>query len=273
MKKVSVIIPSYNSADTIERCINSVLDTNKSPLEIIVVNDGSSDNTEQILKAYGDRIKYITVENQGVSNARNIGLKEAAAPFVMFMDADDYMDSGAIDKLLSEQEKTGADIVRCTHKYTYENGEEKPCVYDFKKKGFFKKDEFHKYIYPYFINGIMMNTVCMSLFKRELLEGLQFRLDMHTAEDAVFEVEVYTRAKSVYVAPYAFYNYYQGTGSLTGSGLRIAEKYRCNLIFSHQMAKHLKQWNMNTPLWHIRVWLRPLILTFNKLKRLVYNTH
>lgn len=273
MKKVSVIIPSYNSADTIERCINSILDTNKCELEIIVVNDGSSDNTEQILEAYGNRIKYITVENKGVSNARNIGLSETTAPFVMFIDADDYMDSAAIDTLLSEQEKTGADIVRCTHKYTYENGEEKPCVYDFKKKGFFKKDEFNKYIYPYFVNGILMNTVCMSLFKRDLLEGLQFRLDMHTAEDAVFEIEVYTRAKSVYVVPYAFYNYYQGTGSLTGSGLKIAEKYRCNLIFSHQMAKHLKQWNMNTLLWHIRVWLRPLLLTFNKLKRLVYNTH
>ena len=99
MKKVSVIIPCYNSADTIERCINSVLDTNKCELEIIAVNDGSSDNTEQILKTYGDRIKYITVENKGVSNARNIGLSKATAPFVMFMDADDYMDSAAIDVL------------------------------------------------------------------------------------------------------------------------------------------------------------------------------
>lgn len=87
--------------------------------------------------AYGNRIKYITVENKGVSNARNIGLREATSPFVMFMDADDYMDDAAVDILLSEQEKTGADIVRCTHKYSYENGETKPCVYDFKKKGFF----------------------------------------------------------------------------------------------------------------------------------------
>lgn len=118
MKKVSVIIPCYNSAGTIERCINSILDTNKCELEIIAVNDGSSDNTEEILKTYGNRIKYITVENKGVSNARNIGLSKATAPFIMFMDADDYMDSAAIDTLLSEQEKTDADIVRCTHKYT-----------------------------------------------------------------------------------------------------------------------------------------------------------
>lgn len=85
----SVIIPTYNRAHLILRALSSVLRQTEPGDEIIVVDDGSSDNTEQVLKPYGDRIKYIKIENSGAGAARNRGIKEARGALVAFLDSDD----------------------------------------------------------------------------------------------------------------------------------------------------------------------------------------
>lgn len=86
---VSVIIPTYNRAHLIRRALDSVLSQTEPGDEIIVVDDGSCDNTEQVLKAYGDRIRYFKTENAGAGAARNRGVKEARGALVGFMDSDD----------------------------------------------------------------------------------------------------------------------------------------------------------------------------------------
>ena len=90
MVKVSIIIPVYNAEKYLKRCLDSVLSQTLKDIEIICVNDGSTDNSIQILKEYGSKIKVINQENQGLSVARNTGLKEAKGEFVAFLDSDDY---------------------------------------------------------------------------------------------------------------------------------------------------------------------------------------
>jgi len=86
---VSVIIPTYNRAETVRRSIDSALDQTYRPLEVIVVDDGSSDNTREVLEGYGDRIRAIYQENGGPSVARNTGVSAARGEFIAFLDSDD----------------------------------------------------------------------------------------------------------------------------------------------------------------------------------------
>ena len=105
--KISIIIPAYNAAKYIKRCIISLLNQTYKNIEIIVVNDGSTDNTLDILKNYD--IKVINQENLGVSCARNNGLKNCSGDYITFVDSDDYVDKNYIE-----------DIVNILNKYKYD---------------------------------------------------------------------------------------------------------------------------------------------------------
>lgn len=265
--KISLIVPAYNSASTIGSCIESVLKQTGAEIEIIVVNDGSSDNTAGVLEAYGDRIRVINQKNTGVAGARNTGLQNATGDFLMFLDADDYLDDGAIARISEKQREHDADIVRFQYVTAYKNGTRVRSAHSFEKEEFIKKEEFPQKIYPYFINSIRLNSVCMNMIKRTVVENVRFRSDMETAEDAVFCVEAYTNAKNVLILPDEFYIYNRTDGSITGNGLSVKTKYKCNFILSGVIIRHLPSWGMNSPYIAVKAALRPFVITLDKIKR------
>ena len=107
---VSIVIPSYNSQDTLKKCLDSALAQTIKPVEIIVVDDASTDNTPEILKSYGDQIKVITHQtNQGVGVSRGDGIREATGDYVYFLDSDDWLEPDAIEILVAGAD--GGDIV------------------------------------------------------------------------------------------------------------------------------------------------------------------
>lgn len=117
--KISIIIPVYNGEKYLERCIKSVLNQTYSYYEIIIVDDGSTDKTEQISKEFTkkyDCIKYFRKKNGGVSSARNFGLDNASGNYVLFLDHDDYLDYNYIEELLNFAEDKKIDIVRSGYK-------------------------------------------------------------------------------------------------------------------------------------------------------------
>ncbi len=110
MKTCSIIIPAYNSAKTIERTLASVFVQDYPNLEIIVVNDGSTDNTEQVLKKYADKINYYYQTNAGVSIARNLGFEKSTGEYIQYLDADDLLAEGKISKQIQAIEESEADV-------------------------------------------------------------------------------------------------------------------------------------------------------------------
>lgn len=108
--KLSIIIPAYNAAETLEATIRSALGISPSAVEIIVVDDGSTDETPAICASFGESIRYRRVENGGVSRARNIGAKMASGEWLLFLDSDDLLMPNSLERLLLKAESDSASV-------------------------------------------------------------------------------------------------------------------------------------------------------------------
>lgn len=126
---ISVIIPAYNAEENIDRALKSVLFQTYSNLEIIVIDDGSKDNTGKIVDNYAkkdSRIKVYHVENGGEARARNLGIVKAKGEFIAFCDADDYMYPNMLETMISSIKNDGTDMAICSWKNVDEDGNELP---------------------------------------------------------------------------------------------------------------------------------------------------
>jgi hypothetical protein len=124
MTDISIIIPAYNAEKYINKCIDTLINQTKKELEIIVINDGSTDNTENIVKSYKDkRIKYYKNKNQGIGKTRNFGIEKATGKYLMFVDSDDYIEKDACEKMFNRAENNNLDIVICDFYKVYDSGD------------------------------------------------------------------------------------------------------------------------------------------------------
>src|SRR5699024_9133985 len=113
---VSVIVPIYNMEDNLKRCVASIVNQTYENIEVILINDGSTDSSERIINDIVNNQNHIIAihkENEGVSIARNIGIDESGGEYLMFVDPDDYLDTDIVSILLKEAVSHGADIVSC----------------------------------------------------------------------------------------------------------------------------------------------------------------
>lgn len=265
--KVSIIIPAYNCEKYIDKCLESVFSQSYQNIEVIVVNDGSTDSTAEHLEKYRDRIRLITTDNGGSSRARNIGLDNATGDFILFLDSDDYYENNTICSLMEFQHETDADIIHFGYKLINSDGSITFPDDNFRCDVKIEKKDFAKEVYPHFITGINLNSVCLGLYKRCCIENLRFSTNMKTAEDGIFNINAYTNAQSVASIALPYYCYVQHGGSLTGKGVGLVKKYMYNFKFSMEIIKFLDKWGMNTVGWKARAFLRPAALTFDKIMR------
>ena len=109
---ISIIVPIYNAEKYINKCVDSLLKQTKKELEFILINDGSTDNTDSLLREYKDkRIKYFKNKNQGIGKTRNFGIEKSSGKYLMFLDSDDYFSNDACEILYKEAEKEKADLI------------------------------------------------------------------------------------------------------------------------------------------------------------------
>lgn len=119
MKKVSVIVPVYNVEEYIDKCLDTLTNQTFKNYELIIINDGSPDNSESIIldyqKKYPKLIKYYKKENGGLSSARNYGIEKSTGEYLMFIDSDDYVSNDMVEKLYNKIDKEQSDMVICNY--------------------------------------------------------------------------------------------------------------------------------------------------------------
>ena len=134
MNSISVIVPIYNSEAYLNKCIDSLINQTKKDIEIILVNDGSTDASDKIIKSYKDkRIKYYKNKNKGIGYSRNFGIDKANSKYIMFLDSDDYLDIHACEELYKKIEKDKSDVVVSDFIKSHNGTDEIIKINDFKK--------------------------------------------------------------------------------------------------------------------------------------------
>lgn len=207
MLKITVVVAIYNVGDYLEQCIKSIMNQTYKNIEIILVNDGSKDGCLPIcnrLALMDNRIKIIDQENQGVSVARNNGMREATGDYIMFVDGDDCLKRNIIELLLKCSENN--DVVMCSYQaFNESNSFYKDCHF-FEKNRNFSNDKIDLYLQlmdsSYKQKGKFYTAIGVpwgKLYKRKFLEEYQLCFDSHLIrmQDNIFNMEVFIRAKTI----------------------------------------------------------------------------
>ncbi|HHQ7724099.1 TPA: glycosyltransferase family 2 protein [Streptococcus pneumoniae] len=216
MEKVSVIVPIYNVEKYLKYSIGGILKQSYKNLEIILVNDGSQDNSLAICEEYSkidNRIKIISVENGGQGKARNIGLQHSTSDWILFLDADDYYDNNAVEYLVELAERYGSDLVVTPLRVVRDHiqGGNASSIKNEKILNL-NKDRLIEEMY---YGRLLGATPCGKLYKREILEKWPFPDQLF--EDLAIAYKHLMSAKKVAVSNQYYYNYYQRVGSITKS--------------------------------------------------------
>lgn len=211
MKKISIIIPVYNTEKYIERCLNSVINQKYENKEIIVINDGSTDKSEEKINKYINKITYIKKENSGLSDTRNVGIEKATGEYIMFIDSDDYIEECLLDKLKPYINQEIEMIKYKSRKVTEEGKEiqimDGPVFETTKGEEAFSKMCF---------TDQLMETACIYLYKTELLKKNQFRFSKGLYhEDFGLIPLIILKAETFVSTGICGYNYVQSSNSIT----------------------------------------------------------
>lgn len=215
---ISVIIPVYNAEKYIRKCIESVLNQTYRNLEIILIDDGSTDNSYSVCQEYNNNssVKIIHKENEGVSKARNYGIDISNGKYLIFIDADDYISCDMIEKLYKNIKENNADISMCNIIRINEKGQyidkfNKNIDKKEKKVEILSRDEFISNILDY---RCYFTYATNKLIKKEVLKKVRFNEEIHYNEDGVFFLELSNNIKkAVYIEPVELYFYLQNSNS------------------------------------------------------------
>ena len=214
---VSIILPCYNMSKYLDKNIKSLLNQTYENIEIIYVNDGSKDNTLEILNEYAKKDKKIVVvdkPNGGVSSARNAGLEKAKGAYITFCDPDDYVSPIYIQTQVETLEKYNADVCVCKYKRVKEGSS-----YKFRKNSLTKIKEFNtEQAIAQLMSGVLFDVCCWNkMFKAEILKGLKFDEKIYYAEDVHYCYFAFKNIKKLVYNPTILYGYVMRKGSLVKS--------------------------------------------------------
>ena len=211
-KKVSIIVPVYNVELYIEDCLNSLLNQTYSNYEIILINDGSTDNSIEICSKYNDqKIKIYNQNNKGVSIARNVGISLATGQYIMFVDADDMVSEKYIENLIKSIEETNTDMVVCG--YTKEKAElvNKKNSQEIKGEIINANTMLENMMENNLQEGYLWNKI----FKKSIINdnSLEFKEGVNVWEDLYFVIEYLSKSDKIFAINEKLYYYRTREGS------------------------------------------------------------
>ncbi len=269
---VQVIIPVYNSSKTLDKCLNSLLNQTFTDWQAIIVDDASRDNSREILEAYAAKDSRLRIICQpaygGSSVARNTALAEVSAPYVAFLDSDDYWEPQMLENMVSYTLEYNCDVVQCRFIYDFPGGRTFLPAGAFPRKVVLNGKKLRK-IYLRMMTGINMNHVCMKLIRADLLKELRFDTTLPTAEDLELCVRLFGNVEKYCFTDEAMYHYCRYESSITGSSMSFKTRLDCNRRVARVMAGQLKKWGMDTPVYKCLTYMRPYIIIISKIYRII----
>lgn len=225
MKKVSVIIPVYKVEEYISKCMESVLNQTHTNLEIILVDDGSPDNSGKMCDEFAlrdQRVKVIHKENGGVSSARNVALDVVSGDYVAFIDSDDYIDEKHIENLVLLSEETETQMQICGHFVVDEQENKRIQNLNGVQEILCQKDAVGKLMSSQFYCGFLWNKLYSTKVIRDC--NLRFDTSISIAEDLLFNLRYMSKIDKVIYNPTPTYYYLQRISSATNSKVLTEKK-------------------------------------------------
>ena len=230
---ISVIIPAYNIAQYIERCVMSILNQTYSNFEILIVDDGSTDETPQIcdkLASYDSRVRVFHKSNGGVSSARNYALSKVRGELISMIDGDDWIEPTLFEDAVNMLNEHNAQVFM--YEYIIEQGEKhKVCKLDDEKYGLLKVEDA-------LIHSVLPDNrfLWSKIFCANLLQNCKFDENIILGEDTLFICEIIGRAEKVFYSSSAYYHYIVRENSAITSSFNIRkmsglDAYSKNLMF------------------------------------------
>ena len=219
-KNVSIVVPIYNVEQYLKRCLDSLLEQSYPYLEIICINDGSTDNSLEIIKEYSKkdaRIKVISRENKGLLATRIEGVKESNGDYLIFVDSDDWVDKNYVQMLIEDALKNDSDIVRCNYKNVNEKNEVK-LIKNF-ENNVIVKEKFVDTVFLEMCKTDAYNTVSRQLIRLEKVKKIVDDIDSSIAlgEDLEFNINLYKEISKISTLDFYGYNYRYNTTSISRS--------------------------------------------------------
>lgn len=244
--KISIIIPIYNIHDHLDNTLRSISRQTYKDLEIILINDGSTDESDEICKLWRDkdkRVKYIEQENKGVSIARNVGFSNSSGNYILFIDGDDEIVPDMCEQLLEKLAQDESDASYCGFFNIFKDKTEEIIPQDKILTG-------SEIMRALVTDGSFFTAIWNKLFKRETLldvsgNFIKFAQDIYIGEDALWLSKVLKNVKKMSAVPLALYCWKRRENSATqgGSTVRTDEKYLSMLRAYREMALEINEEN------------------------------
>ena len=271
MCKLSIIVPIYNAGDNLKKCLESIIAQDLENTEILAINDGSTDNSGEIVKKYETenpgKITYYEKENTGVADTRNFGISKAKGKYILFIDSDDFINEGLIKELKKYIEQD-IDIIKFKLERVNENGD----ILEKVDGAVFDKCNGQTAFDMLCFNDVLLDSPCIYMFKKQLFEENNLKFKVNTEhEDFGLIPLIILKAKSIISINTYGYCYLQTNGSITRNEdySKTLKKVNDTLLHYDNMLEFINKENLKeTTIKNLKTYYtNAIILKLKELKK------
>lgn len=266
---VTILIPVYNTAKFLRHCLDSIIAQTYQDLQVVLVDDGSTDESLAICKEYANKYPYIEVHHQanaGVAAARNKLLSHVTGDYVLFVDSDDWIEPQTVEYLVTEAQRSQADIVTCEAIIN-----DQPIT----NKEIKEEEWTQEHVVYEFLRHVIFNgSLCNKLLKAEQIKGIQFAKGISYGEDALFIWQVLQNIKKILITNRQLYHYRRNFNSISHQQWSPEKKGTGHLVWKTICNDVVKQWPQYTDIAKARYALEDMWgLYFASLSGYKYDEH
>lgn len=257
--KISILIPAYNVEKYLPTCLDSVLGQTYQDLQVVIIDDGSKDCTLEVCKNYSkkdDRIEYYTQENQGVAVTRNNLLDKVKGDYLLFVDADDWIEPNMIEFLLYKMHESQADIVTCGNVINDDS-----ISNEYSERILTQNNAIERFLYHQEFRGSLWNK----LIKTKLLTNCRFDDRISYGEDALFTWSIIQNAIRITYTDRQLYHYRMNNDSISHSTF-TSKKFSAHLVWEQICAETEISWPQYLQIARARHCIEDVLLLRDAIK-------